>query len=68
MLFYFHSGYQRLLAQASGRNNVLWYSLRLRELGEEYYEEVRRIRAELEDHSRVHRRRFSNSYRCSQRK
>ena len=68
MLSYFHSGYQRLLAQASGRDNVLWYSRRLRELGEEYYEEVRRIRVELEDHSRVHRRRFSNSYRSSQRK
>ena len=45
------------MENASGRENVLWYNRRLRELGEEYYEEVRRIRVELENHSAVHRRR-----------
>ncbi len=62
----FHSAYQRLLVDASGRENVLWYSRRLRELGEEYYEEVRRIRAEMENHTTVHRRRCRDLHRCNQ--
>ena len=62
----FHRGYQRLLTNASGRENILWYSRRLRELEEEYYEEVRRIRAEMENHTAVHRRRCRELYRCSQ--
>jgi hypothetical protein len=62
----FHRGYQRLLENASGRENILWYNRRLRELGEEYYEEVRRIRVELEDHSAVHRRRCMALRKTSQ--
>ncbi len=62
----FHSIYQRLLANASGRENVLWYNRRLRELGEEYYEEVRAIRAMLENHHNSHRRRQRELRRCSQ--
>ncbi len=61
-----HRGFQRLLENASGRENILWYNRRLRELGEEYYEEVRRIRAEMENHSAVHRRRCRNLYRNNQ--
>jgi hypothetical protein len=62
----FHRACQRLLENASGRENVLWYSRLLRELGEAYYEEVRRIRAEMENHAAVHRRRCRDLYRSSQ--
>ena len=62
----FHSIYQRLLANASGRENILWYNRRLRELGEEYYEEVRVIRAQLENHHNVHRRRQRELRKYSQ--
>jgi len=44
----------------------LWYNRRLRELGEEYYEEVRRVRAEMENHANVHRRRCRDLNRFSQ--
>ncbi len=66
MVFLFHSIYQRLLTNASGRENILWYNRRLRELGEEYYEEVRRVRAEMENHANVHRRRCRDINRFSQ--
>ena len=57
------NGYWQMLTAVK---MFLWYSRRLRELGEEYYEEVRRIRVEIENHTAVHRRRCRDLSRSSQ--
>jgi len=62
----FHSCFQRLLVNASGRDLILWYTRHLRELGAEYEEEVRVVRAQMENHSVVHRRRCRDLYRFNQ--